>query len=265
MGAGAGYTIEVKNAKIVGNVQINSFELTGEDSNLMFQYDVYTVDCVVPLTGSVRAESYMYSCDWISNVPMTVRSVTINFMRYDGMPEVTEQDIMQILNNTANYIGEGVYGGGWSHATFDGEIEIRPDVDHNDYADDISEVVITIDHPNIVNYIDKAVTGDNKEYSIVFNGDPIDGYEDEDEAIKRIKEIIREEITENGFDSIDFSNCYVEELYWSEDVDGNQDIVDPWYDNIVYRADDDYDDFENFADALGQFDDDDDIGEDFEI
>ena len=61
---------------------------------------------------------------------------------------------------------------------------------------------------------------------------------------------IRDDIAENGIDSIDFSECFVEELYWQENVNGEIDFVDPWYDNIVYRADPA--DFEDFAEGLGE-------------
>ena len=256
MGAGAGYTIEVKNAKFTGDIQINSFEKTGETSNTMFSYDVYSVDCNVQIIGSIKADSYMYGCDWIENVPMTVNNVIVNFMKYEDAPEVTEADIVDILENNQNYIGSGVYGGGWVHSTFDGTFEIQPD---NDYADDISEVTITIDHPNIVNFIDLAVTGDNKEYEVVFNGDGQEAFEDEDEAIAYLKDLIREEITENGIDSIDFYDCYVTELYWTEDVDGNFDYVD--FDGyIVYRAETDIDEFEALGEAAEELNEENDVG-----
>jgi len=249
MGAGAGYTIETKDVKITGDIQIYGFDKVREDSNTMFKYDVIEVDCNVPITGSVRAESYMYNCDWIKNVPMTVTTVTINFMQYEGAKEVTEADILEILRNTTNYVGEGVYGGGYIHSTFDGEFDIRPS---SDYADDIDAAVITINHANIVNFIDLAVTGDNREYEVRLNGEAIESFEDEDEAIEALKSMIRDEISENGFDSVDLSDCTVEENYWVEDVDGNFDIDDRGYYNIRYCADDDYDEFEEFAETIDE-------------
>ena len=231
MGAGAGYSIETKDVKIVGDVQINSFERTGEDSNAIFRYDVIDVDCNISLIGSVKATSYMYGCDWIKDVPMTVTGVSINFLHDGSNAEISEGDIADILSNTKNYVGEAMYGGGWD-------------------ADDIDNVIITIDNKYIVDFIDLAVTGDNKEYSIVLNGEPVDSFEDQDEAIDQLDTWIRDDIAENGIDSIDFSECFVEELYWQENVNGEIDFVDPWYDNIVYRADPA--DFEDFAEGLGE-------------
>jgi hypothetical protein len=262
MGAGAGYSIETKDVKIVSDVQINSFEKIREDNNAIFRYDVIDVDCTISLIGSVRATSYMYGCDWIKDVPMTVTGVSINFLHDESNAEISEGDIADILINVKNYVGKAMYGGGWSHSTFDGTFELRPE---GDYADDIDSVLITIDNEYIVDFIDLAVTGDNKEYSIVLNGEPVDSFEDQDEAIDQLDAWIRDDISENGIDSIDFSECFVEELYWQENVNGEIDYVDPWYDNIVYRADPA--DFEDFAEVSEEIDEEfaNPIDEDFDI
>ena len=264
MGAGAGYDIKTKDVSITGDIQINSFDVS-EDKNWL----VATVDCRVPIVGTVMGESYYYSSQWVEDVPMIVTNAVINFYKTEEYPDVTEEDIRRVLENDANYDGEGLVGGGWSHSTFKGSWNIsswnRPE-----YTDDVTSVSITIDHPNIINYIDLAVTGENKSYEVRFNDEPVEGFENQDEAIASLKQMIRDEITENGIDSIDFSGCVVEELYWSEDVDGNMDWDDPWYDNVVYNAETDIDEFENFADGLTELNDemgfgDADIGEDFDI
>lgn len=251
MGAGAGYTIAVKDVKITGDVELTSFRKVGEDSNMMFRYDVIECNCNIPIIGSIKADSYMYGCDWIKDVPMTVTGVTINFLKdVDGDIPILEADIMPILENTVNYIGDGVYGGGWTHSTFDGVFEISPD---GDYADDVSDVIINIENKYIIDFIDLAVQGDNKEYEVVLNGEPVDSFEDQDEAIEQLDAWIRDEIAENGIDSIDFSECFVEELYWQENVKGEIDIIDPWYNNIMYRPDPaDFEEFAESVDELGE-------------
>jgi hypothetical protein len=254
MGAGAGYDILTKDVSIVGDIQINSFDVR-EDKNWL----ITTVDCNVPIVGSVMGESYYYNSPWIEDVPMIVTNVVINFYKTEEFPNVTEDDIREVLTNDINYEGKGIVGGGWSHATFNGNWKITSWND-SAYTDDISSASITIDHPNIVNFIDLAVTGDNREYDVVFNGDALDAYEDQDEAIARLKELIREEIAESGIDSIDFSSCYVEELYWTEDVEGNIDIVDPWYDNIVYNAEVDFDEFEALGEVADELNEENDVG-----
>ena len=86
MGAGAGYSLETKDVKIAGGVQVFSFNKSGEDKFSVFHFDVITVECKVPIIGSVRAESYMYGCDWIKDVPMTVSEVIINVVGYALTP-----------------------------------------------------------------------------------------------------------------------------------------------------------------------------------
>lgn len=266
MGAGAGYTIRTKDVEITGKIQINTFDVV-EDKNWL----ITTVDCNVPIEGSIQGESYMYSFDWINRVPMTVTSIVINFYKTDEYPDVTTGMIQEVLENTTNYEGECLYGGGWVHSTFEGDLEIES-WSNPSYTDDIHSVSIMIEHKNIIDFIDLAVSGENVEYHVCFNDDFVDvfsGIGSDDEAIDRLKELIREEIKENGIDDIDFSNCYVEEFYWTEDVDGNMDIVTPWYDNIMYNAYDDYDEFEELAEHLSEVRDeiDPDLGvdEDFDI
>lgn len=261
MGAGAGYTLQVKDVQITGDIQIISFGKIGETDTYVFHYDVIEVECVVPITGSVKADSYMYGCNWIEDVPMTVTKLNINV---DSGAEITEAEISDILSNPANYVGEGVYGGGWTHSTFDGVFNINA---KGDRIDDVEDVTLSIENQNLINFIDLAVQGENKEYDVVFNGDALEGYEDQDEAIAALDEMIRNEILENGIDSVDFSSCYIEELYWEEDAVGNQDILDPWYDNIVYKVyPEDFSDYSEAVDELGEeMNPASDIGEDFDI
>ena len=263
MGAGAGYTITLRNCKIQSINSISIDEFTETKMGPYIGHEV-VVDCDIDVIGDIRAESYMYSCDWIKNVPMTITSATLSIDSPDGVTEKTVEDAIR----EGSFNGEGVYGGGYIHSTFDGEFEID-DIAESDYWNDITGATVKINHPNIIQFIELAVTGDNKEYEVRFNNEPIEGFEDEDEAIEYLKQTIREVITESGIDSIDFSDCTVEELFWEENVDGEVDIVTPWYDNIRYCADTDYDEFEEFADNISEISDeiDPDLGvdEDFDI
>lgn len=261
MGAGAGYTLQVKNVQITGDIQIISFGKSKEEDFSVFHYDVIGVECIVPITGSIKADSYMYGCNWIKAVPMTITGLNI---LVDRGEDITEAEISDILRNPANYAGEGTFGGGWSHSTFDGVFNINP---KGDYTDDVEDVTLSIGNQNLINFIDLAVQGENKEYDVIFNGDDLEGYETQDEAIDALDAMIYDEITANGIDSVDFSSCYVEELYWEEDAEGNQDILDPWYDNIVYKVyPEDFSDYSEAVDELGEeVNPATDIGEDFDI
>jgi len=276
MGAGAGYTVEVRDCRFTS---IDKFEPIAIDDGLL------EIECVANVIGDIKGESYYYGSDWVEDVPMIVTNIQLNYGElFDGYkvnpdmltPEATERILNELVNEldydadsiedvyfdedfisrlTINdfnldvikrlllsryfeFGGEANLGGGWSHSTFTGEFTITCERAFYDES-------YSIEIPNkfIVDYLDKAITGDNRIYEVVINGYGVDGYDDQDEAILRLGELIQEEIAKNGIDSIDFSNCYVEELYWTEDVDGNQDFIDPWYDNIVYRADSDMENY----------------------
>lgn len=238
MGAGAGYTIETSDIAINGKPKLLSYDIKQNG-----HWQTVDVECEVPITGDVRASSYMFGCPWIKEVNMVVTAITINFYENE---EVSDQTILDVLSNTSNYYGEGVYGGGWSHSTFDGVWEINS-FSELDYANDISSVTIQIPDKFIVNYIDKAVTGDNVIYDVVFNGDVIESYglDEEDQAIQVLKDEINKAIAEGGPESVDFSDCYVEQGY---DILLNgigESDVDFDYSTLVYNADGDpyYEDY----------------------
>ena len=244
MGAGAGYTIETKDVKIVGDIAINSFEVEQDGSWL-----VAKVDCNVPIVASVRAESYMYGCPYIEDVPMTVTGISINYMQTAEYPDVTEEDIREVLGNTYNYIGQGVYGGGWTHSTFDGEVELKQ-FTKLDYTNDINSVDISINDQGVIEFIDLAVQGENLEYEIYVNGEPIESYSTEKEAIAALKEEVLNTLSEEGADSVDFYDSYVESHYYILlNAIGETDI-DLDSSQIVYRAEEDFSD--DLLDAVGE-------------
>ena len=297
MGAGAGYTIFIEDVDVQNIVSATVESLDRWKMSVFSGYSAKVV-CDIKATARIKGEGYYDGCDWIDNVPITITSASISLPFGDGynskiltdyavkrladqFPNENVDDLWKELENNivaedinlnfiqdclddATFEGSGLYGGGWSHTTFDGNVEIDSVTDSATWSN-LESFTFTIDHQYIIDFIDKAVTGDNKEYEVVFNGDGIDGYVDQDDAIKALNDYIRDEILENGIDSIDWSHCYIEELYWTEDVDGNMDFVDPWYDNIVYTADPD--DFDEFADTMDELHNESEpgIGEDFDI
>ena len=232
MGAGAGYTIETDQVSLDGDILIDSFDVNPDGEWL-----VTTVNCNVSVLGSVRANSYYNGCDWIKDVPMMVTNIVINFLRTDEYPDVTEDMIREVLENTSNYIGEGSYGGGWSHAKFDGIWEMIP----NNSYDDVESVTLQIKDEYINDYIDLAVQGDNIEYNAWFNGEYIDTATDKDEAIAVLKNAINDAIAEGGPEAVDFSDCYVEYGYWQLLNGNGESDVDYPSNNFEYSADSDPD------------------------
>ena len=97
----------------------------------------------------------------------------------------------------------------------------------------------------VIDFIDKAVTGDNVEYDVYFNGDVLDGYDELDKAIEALKEYINKEIADGKAEDINFSECTVErypyylrngsEDYWEYETDFDVD------DFVEYTADSDPD------------------------
>lgn len=235
MGAGAGYTIETSNVRLNGDVKIYSFDVTQDGGWL-----VASVDCMLPIIGSIKANSYMYGCDWVEDVAMYVKHISINFLKSVEYSEVTEELIKEVLTNTANYDGSGLYGGGWIHSKFDGEFELT--TFPNSYSDDINSVTIFIDNDLITEFIDLAVLGDNIEYSVFYNDDIIEVFSDESEAIAYLKQEINYAIDEGDVDSIRWDECYVEYRYWYYlNGEGESDVDYATDDAIVYTADGDDD------------------------
>lgn len=241
MGAGAGYTITTNNISLDGNVTINSFDVKAENDWL-----TTTVDCNVPLIGEVKAASYNYGCDYVKDVHMIATKMIINFLKSTEYPEVTEDMIREVLENTTNYEGEALYGGGWIHSTFDGEFTLT-DWLHYSYADDINSVTMIIPDTYVKEYLDRAVTGDNISYTVIYNGEIYEGFSDEDDAIRTLKDLIDEAIKISGPESVDFSDSYVE---WAYDIllneDGETDVDFPYGNNVVYTADGD-EDYEEYV------------------
>lgn len=233
MGAGAGYTIETTQVSLDGDILINNFDVNPDGEWL-----VTTVDCNVPVMGSILARSYYYGCDWIKDVPMTVTKVVINFLKSTEYPEVTEDMIREVLENDSNYEGEGTYGGGWTHSKFDGIWDMTP---ISNYSDDIESITMQITDEYINDYIDLAVQGDNIEYSAWFNGEYLDTATDKDEAIAVLKNAINDAIAEGGPEAVDFSDCYVEYGYWQLLNGAGESDVDYPSNNFEYSADSDPD------------------------
>ena len=133
-----------------------------------------------------------------------------------------------------------IYGGGWSHATYDGQLtEDDSGAESFDNANITCDMYIT--DKEIIEYIDKAVSGDNTEetYEIIDEkyGDIIESYNtneyDLDDIINKAIEY-----AENS-DELGIEDLIIRKTYWKSDFEGNWDPED---DEIVWRGSDE--DFE---------------------
>ena len=272
MGAGAGYTISVKDCDVV-DLNESSIRIVklGDWDNGLVRGGSAIVECDIKITGSVSAESYYYGCDYIEDVPMSVVSAEVNLGFGNGfnkeiltreavskytsqfgvddieslyeelIDNVTVNDIdmsyvVDVLkHDISNLTGKGSYGGGWVHSTFDGEFELD-DIDDRSGYNDTYNLMIQINNANVVEFIDKAVTGDNIQYLAWDDNDVIDAFNTEKEAIDALIEYIRDEVlTKYPIEDVDFSAYTVqEEFYYMTDAEnyGDADLGE-----VVWTAD----------------------------
>lgn len=272
MGAGAGYTISVKDCDVV-DLNESSIRIVklGDWDNGLVRGGYAIVECDIKITGSVSAESYYYGCDYIKDVPMSVVSAEVNLGFGNGfnkeiltreavskytsqfgvdnietlyeelIDNVTVNDIdmsyiVDVLkHDISNLTGKGSYGGGWVHSTFDGEFELD-DIDDRSGYNDTYNLTVQINNANVIEFIDQAVTGDNVQYVALDDYDIIDAFATEEEAISALKEYIRDTVlTEYDIEDVDFSSYTVqEEFYYMTDPEN---YGDSDWGEVVWTAD----------------------------
>ena len=199
-GPGAGYTIKSK-------LRINNVEsATVESSNLIDStngwddktYDTYDIllDCSANATVyDLSAYSYYYGADLKDEeFPAKVSRIKLEAF-VPGGTDINSIDFKELLSNCEEEIeNDIVYGGGWSHSTYDGEVanmDTEVVSSHYEVFGDIELTIYNVDayitDEEVVQFIDKAVTGDNlAEMFIVCDedDDEIDSFDDEESAIE---------------------------------------------------------------------------------
>ena len=204
-GPGAGYTVK----GTIKNVSVNNVDITSEESDYGITY-VATGDITADLED-VSCDSYYYG-GAISSTPIKIERVVFTEDKsYELESKPEERDIYDLLESTKI---ETTVGGGWSHTTFDGELECTEyNIDWSPYATaytpDIIEIKFT--DPKAVDAIDKYATGEayDTEYSVLDeNEDEIEYFDTEEGAIKYAKE--------NSYP-------YVAETHWGWEYAGNGD------------------------------------------
>ena len=222
-GPGAGYTISgnitkcrLNDAKLVGKSKSEGGWFSG------YEYE-YEVD------GTVEIENLEFYGYWdgdkISDCTADISYLSV-FVDDD-----TEPDLQSLEDSVYPVKFSIVYGGGYSHSTFEGDI----DCNVNDLSYDSipyyepTGMFLQITDERIVDYIDKAVTGDNwSEYYAVYDeyGDSVDAFDTEEEAIDYAKKY--------GYASVDLER---------ELMDYSGDIVEVETVETVWESDEDEEDF----------------------
>ena len=266
MGAGAGYTIEVSDAKVVSSVDVSTFTLEKDGG-----YCTATVPCDVKLSATLSGGSYYDGIGEIANVALTVTSVVIALEFGNGFnddlltPEAIDkyerqfgEDINSLwrelvdvvepsdininfireeMSYGINYNGEARLGGGWVGSTFDGIF--TAELDGRGGSNELLSADMLVDEDFVIDFIDKAKYGDNLEYTVFYNDDIMDSYSEKDEAIAALKKEIISDI-----ENADLDGCYVEEnRYYLRDggADTYEYETDWDYSEVVYNADADFD------------------------
>lgn len=262
MGAGAGYTVFVKNAGLGLSINDIANGISNYSLDIHDRGCTVSIDCDIILTGDIKAESYYYGCDFIDGVLLRMQKITADLglgngynadiltdearYRYEGMYNLDIEALyMEIVNDItvddirSEYIaelvaenlpisGDGLVGGGWSHHPFDGEFTINPE--YNFYS-----VTFSVVDSYITEFIDQAVTGDNVAYAVCLNGESIADVDSEQEAIDLLKSNLSVPFDEET----DLYDSYVIKDYYTISADNYIDWLGQ--DEIVYRASDDPD------------------------
>ena len=148
-GPGAGYTV----SGTLTNVKVNKIEYInkmGKNSDLV-EYEV-GVDASADFED-VSANSYYYG-GTIDSTPVAIDRVVVEFD--DG--DITEDDIKWAIDKAKI---EANLGGGWSHSTFDGKIDV--DYMSIENASSLNAISFEFVDKGDVAYLDMAVQGDEEE------------------------------------------------------------------------------------------------------
>lgn len=204
-GPGAGYTV----SGTLSNVKVNKIEFinTVDKNSDLIEYEV-GLDASADFED-VSANSYYYG-GTIKSTPVAIDRVRLEFDSGD----ITEDDVKWAINGAKI---EANLGGGWSHSTFKGNIEV--DYMSIENASSLLAISMEMLDEKAITYLDKAVQNENTETQFgVVEGNWVEAsFDTEDEAIQYAKE--------NGYEA-------VQELYVLLDMDGDE--VDTEFGDIVW-------------------------------
>ena len=210
-GPGAGYTV----SGTLTNVKVNNIKNIKQDGSEGNEF-YYTAELDASASfDKISANSYSYGGE-VPDAPVTIFRARV---LWEKTPP-TATDIEDIISGAKI---EALIGGGWSHVTFDGLIDVDYKGIENAY--DLDSIVFEIVEPEIVTYLDKAVKGETTKlyYSAMKNHSSMEEFETEEAAIEYAQQ--------NGCDS-------VKEIFITDMWNGDQDAE---FGEALWVADDDVD------------------------
>ena len=209
-GPGAGYTVETKG---IDNIVITSINYSRDESG----GSIYSINGTATI-DEMRANSYYYGTGTI-NGPIKVSLNYVWLSDYDTSGIEDDSELIEVAKETIYEHADTsfVYGGGYSHSTYDGQVG-----ELDGHSDDYWTGYIYDD--SIIRYIDDAVSGDNKYeyYRVVLDDyDVYDAYDTEDEAID-----IANELGDSG----EYESVTVERV--TEYIDYNGETIDDYTEQV---------------------------------
>lgn len=243
-GPGAGYNIS-SNCRIekVNSISLEKIDSFEENVQYGIVYVDATFNCDIDLTvDDLEFSSYYYggSVDRVVDGKATKISLSMTFeadsMRVDS--DFVERKIRNAMNTIREILSHDefdtkiVYGGGWSHSTYDGTLAELSDVysvDYtgsfqNEYEMEITGADAKITEQDVIDYIDKVVTGGNFEkiYSVLDETNALlDSFGTFEEAKdyafseKDAKRIVKETVEVTFEDDVNYTDDY--EIVWEAD------------------------------------------------
>ena len=221
-GAGAGYTIHIKGLQLDELENFSLAEITNDGAIFNVDWNA-TVD-------RLSAESYYDDTEEFDDVKVKITKIFLDSeMLEDGesFETISDSSFIDCAEATLDYYDRDmdyVFGWGWIHATYDGTFgEISPK------RDDVFEGKIL--DKSLINYIDKAVQGENtyEYYRILIDDfDVYDTADTEDEAIR-----IAEELSQQYEAEDDDTQVSVEKVV--EFIDYSGDTRDQYEENVWFR------------------------------
>jgi hypothetical protein len=207
-GAGAGYTLSGK-LKITKVESLTPVKFEDADYG---SYDV-TFNCVALGTiEDFEFYSYMYG-DKMDSAEVEISAIKTNFYaeHIDDIEALVGNNLEEVKDCLvgATVRVDYVYGAGWLHSKFDGTIAVindlvkDSDIVYGDTFDiEVFEFDAKIKDTDVIEYVDKAVSGDNFSYMYTVideDGNPGDAFFEKDDAIEYAKK--------NNCQAVDKTEC----------------------------------------------------------
>ena len=250
-GPGAGYTLE----GVIRVTGIETLKPVKYDADIYYgpnnSYDV-TFECVgVGTIEDFRFNSYYYG-DIIDSANIDISTVKVNLWKEGGFEDIEAyvksnlEDIRDCIVG-ARVESSYTYGGGYVHSKFDGTVCDIDEPLNNSYSAEYNDVCAelfamdaTIRDTDIIEYVDKAVTGDTYyvRYEVMDrDGEYIEDFEDESDAIEYAKSYPASEVVETTYHKLFNGDIDIEEskTSWENPFD---DIEEAIYDKAeqIYKS-----------------------------